>query len=390
MKKTISLLLSALLILSLAACANSAAGTGTAAAETTAAVDEAAASATVAAAESEGLSDAAAINAIFESLDLTEPETLGTVKKLGQYKDLDLVGDEAKQIGDEDVDNYLNSSILPAYTEQVDGPIQNGDTANIDYEGKKDGVAFDGGTARGYDLVIGSGNFIEGFEEGLIGKKKGETVDLNLTFPTEYHSEELAGQAVVFTVKINSITRPQELTDALAAQIDSECKTVAELKAKIRDFLQEEEDLTAMQSLYYIAATKVIEDSEIEVDPKAVEYTCNTYLKNYAAQCQQYYGMDVGTVLSYMGGTYADIRGQYETISEEAVQQRLVLQEIAKNENLAVTDDDLTVFAGVYGYTKDALLAAVGEEQANQLALEDKASQFIVSHSNVTYQKAGE
>ena len=390
MKKTISLLLSALLILSLAACTNSAAGTGTAAAETTAAVDEAAASATVAAAEPEGLSDAAAINAIFESLDLTEPETLGTVKKLGQYKDLDLVGDEAKQIGDEDVDNYLNSSILPAYTEQVDGPIQNGDTANIDYEGKKDGVAFDGGTARGYDLVIGSGNFIEGFEEGLIGKKKGETVDLNLTFPTEYHSEELAGQAVVFTVKINSITRPQELTDALAAQIDSECKTAAELKAKIRDFLQEEEDLTAMQSLYYIAATKVIEDSEIEVDPKAVEYTCNTYLKNYAAQCQQYYGMDVGTVLSYMGGTYADIRGQYETISEEAVQQRLVLQEIAKNENLAVTDDDLTVFAGVYGYTKDALLAAVGEEQANQLALEDKASQFIVSHSNVTYQKAGE
>ena len=390
MKKTISLLLSALLIFSLAACTNSAAGTGTAATETTAAVDEAAASATVAAAESEGLSDAAAINAIFESLDLTEPETLGTVKKLGQYKDLDLVGDEAKQIGDEDVDNYLNSSILPAYTEQVDGPIQNGDTANIDYEGKKDGVAFDGGTARGYDLVIGSGNFIEGFEEGLIGKKKGETVDLNLTFPTEYHSEELAGQAVVFTVKINSITRPQELTDALAAQIDSECKTVAELKAKIRDFLQEEEDLTAMQSLYYIAATKVIEDSEIEVDPKAVEYTCNTYLKNYAAQCQQYYGMDVGTVLSYMGGTYADIRGQYETISEEAVQQRLVLQEIAKNENLAVTDDDLTVFAGVYGYTKDALLAAVGEEQANQLALEDKASQFIVSHSNVTYQKAGE
>ena len=100
MKKTISLLLSALLILSLAACTNSAAGTGTAAAETTAAVDEAAASATVAATESEGLSDAAAIHAIFESLDLTEPETLGTVKKLGQYKDLDLVGDEAKQIGD--------------------------------------------------------------------------------------------------------------------------------------------------------------------------------------------------------------------------------------------------------------------------------------------------
>ena len=391
MKKTLSMILAALMVLSLAACAKSTEpAETTSAAETAATVDAAAASATLASGEEAGLSDAASINAIFESLDLTPPETLGTVKKLGQYTGLELVSEEAKQITDADVDAYLEQNIMPNFTEQVDGPIQNGDTANIDYEGKKDGVAFDGGTDQGYDLVIGSGNFIPGFEDGLIGKKAGETVDLNLTFPTEYHSEELAGQSVVFTVKINSISRPQQLTDALVPQIDPESKTVAELKANIKKFLQEDEDLTAMQSLYYVAATKVIQDSEIETDPKAVAYTCNTYLSNYAAQCQQYYGMDVGTVLTYMGGTYADVRSQYETISEEAVQQRLVLQEIAKKENLEVTDDDLTVFAGMYGYTKDQLLETVGEEQAKQLALEDKASQFIVSHSTVTYEKAAE
>lgn len=391
MKKIFSMILAALMILSLAACTKSTeTAAATEAAETAATVDASAASATVAADGEAGISDAAAINAIFDSLDLTPPETLGTVKKLGQYTGLELVSEEAKQVTDADVDAYLEQNIMPNFTEQVDGPIQNGDTANIDYEGKKDGVAFDGGTDQGYDLVIGSGNFIPGFEDGLIGKKAGETVDLNLTFPAEYHSEELAGQSVVFTVKINSISRPQQLTDALVPRIDPESKTVAELKANIKKFLQEDENLTAMQSLYYVAATKVIQDSEIETDPKAVAYTCNTYLSNYAAQCQQYYGMDVGTVLTYMGGTYADIRNQYETISEEAVQQRLVLQEIAKKENLEVTDDDLTVFAGMYGYTRDQLLETVGEEQAKQLALEDKASQFIVSHSTVTYEKAAE
>ena len=391
MKKILSMILAALMILSLAACTKSTeTAAATEAAETAATVDASAASATVAADGEAGISDAAAINAIFDSLDLTPPETLGTVKKLGQYTGLELVSEEAKQVTDADVDAYLEQNIMPNFTEQVDGPIQNGDTANIDYEGKKDGVAFDGGTAQGYDLIIGSGSFIPGFEDGLIGKKAGETVDLNLTFPAEYHSEELAGQSVVFTVKINSISRQQQLTDELVPRIDPESKTVAELKANIKKFLQEDENLTAMQSLYYVAATKVIQDSEIETDPKAVAYTCNTYLRNYATQCQQYYGMDVGTVLTYMGGTYADIRGQYESISEEAVQQRLVLQEIAKKENLEVTDDDLTVFAGMYGYTKDRLLETVGEEQAKQLALEDKASQFIVSHSTVTYEKAAE
>lgn len=387
MKKTISMLLAALLILSLAACAKTAElqPKPTEASETTAAASQAAAET-----EAAGLSDAAAINAIFETLDLTEPEALGTVTKLGQYTGLDLVSDEAVQITDDDVEDYLEQYIMPSFTEQVEGPIQDGDTANIDYEGKKDGVAFDGGTAQGYDLTIGSGTFIDGFESGLIGKKAGETVDLNLSFPADYQNTDLAGKAVVFTVKVNSITRQRELTDELAVEIDGESKTVAELKANIKNYLQEEEDLTAMQSLYYIAATKVIEDSKIETDPKAVEYTCNTYLRNYATQCQQYYGMDVGTLLSYMGGTYEDLRSQYEDISVEAVQQRLVLEAIADKENLTVTDDDLAVFAGMYGYTKDALIETVGEEQAKLLALEDKASQFIVSNSNVTYEKPEE
>lgn len=383
MKKNASILLAVLLVLSLAACAKTAepAETTTASAETAAPETEA---------TQAGLSSAAEINAIFDSLDMTEPETLGSVKKLGQYTGLELVTKKAAVISDADVEDYLNQNILPNYKQEVDGPVQEGDTVNIDYAGTKDGVAFEGGTAAGQDLGIGSGQFIDGFESGLVGAKKGETRKLDLTFPENYQKEDLAGQAVVFTVTVNSISRQSELTDEIAAQVDSENPTAEKLRASIKDFLQEEEDLNATQELYYIAACKVIDDSELEVDEKAVEYTTNTYLKNYAAQCQQYYGIDVGTLFSYMGGTYEELRSQYETISEETVKQRLVLQEIAKKENLQVTDDDMTVFAGMYGYTTDQLIGSVGEEQAGQLVLEDKASQFIVSHSTVTYEEAAE
>ena len=383
MKKNASILLAVLLVLSLAACAKTAEP-----AETTTALAETAAPETEA--TQAGLSSAAEINAIFDSLDMTEPETLGTVKKLGQYTGLELVTTKAAVISDADVEDYLNENILPNFKQEVDGPVQDGDTVNIDYAGTKDGVAFEGGTAEGQDLGIGSGQFIDGFESGLVGAKKGETRKLDLTFPENYQKEDLAGQAVVFTVTVNSISRQSELTDEIAAQVDPENPTAEKLRAALKDYLQEEEDLNATQELYYIAACKVIDDSELEVDEKAVEYTTNTYLKNYAAQCQQYYGIDVGTLFSYMGGTYEELRSQYETISVEAVKQRLVLQEIAKKENLQVTDDDMAVFAGMYGYTTDQLIESVGEEQAEQLVLEDKASQFIVSHSTVTYEEAAE
>ena len=129
---------------------------------------------------------------------------------LADYKGLkvDTKSDEFKEYYDNMISSDVSANDL--YVRKTEGTVANGDTANIDYTGKKDGVAFDGGTAAGYDLTIGSNSFIDGFESGLIGKKIGDTVDLNLTFPESYSSTELAGKAVVFTVKINYVKTDEE------------------------------------------------------------------------------------------------------------------------------------------------------------------------------------
>ena len=134
--------------------------------------------------------------------------------KLGKYKGLELQED-VQDVTDADVDTQIEMNLAqnPVEVEDENAEVKDGDVVNIDYEGKKDGVAFDGGSAEGFDLTIGSGSFIDGFEDGLIGAKKGETRNLNLTFPENYQEEDLAGQDVVFTVKINAIKTTPELTE---------------------------------------------------------------------------------------------------------------------------------------------------------------------------------
>ena len=137
-------------------------------------------------------------------------EKLSKYINLGEYKGIKVYtkSDEFKEFYNSVISSDVSSNDL--YVKKTEGEVANGDTVNIDYTGKKDGVAFDGGTAEGYDLTIGSNSFIDGFETGLIGKKIGETVDLNLTFPENYDSSELAGKAVVFTVKINYVKTEEE------------------------------------------------------------------------------------------------------------------------------------------------------------------------------------
>lgn len=387
MKKTAILVILAIAAMTLAACSkqeeNSAAETkaAEAAAETSAE--------TAAEAETTGTTDIDTINSMIEAMDTTAPDSLGTVGKLGDYKGIELTAAEHVTIGDEDVMDYIETSILPNYTEEVTDAIKDGDVANIDYEGKKDGVAFTGGTATGYDLSIGSGSFIDGFESGLIGHKAGETVDLNLKFPEDYTAEELAGQEVVFTVKINSVQRQQELTDKLAQAVSDECRTVADLKDYVRDYLQAEQDLNEKSTLYYDAIAAVLESCEVAPTEEAITYTVNSYVKNYADSVQNTYGIDIGTMLSYYGASLEEFIDSYSTYAEESVRQRLVLQEIAKKENITVTDADVEAFADSYGYSVENLKATVGEELTNQLVLEDKANKFIVDNAKITY-TAGE
>ena len=191
---------------------------------------------------------------------------------LGEYKGLEVLQSK-QEVTQQDVDNFIHytlegySELQPITDRDV---VENGDTANIDYEGKKDGVAFDGGTAQGQDLVIGSGTFIPGFEEGLVGVKVGETVDLDLTFPEEYHSEELAGQKVVFTVTVNSISRhvDPELTDEFVAGLGIEgISTVAEFQEYAKQGLEDQalEDFNYNVKMQVL--TLVMNNAQIQEPP---------------------------------------------------------------------------------------------------------------------------
>ena len=383
MKKTAAIAIGLISALLLCSCGNKAAE------ETEAAETTSAAEVTEAAAEgeaAEGTTDIDTINGIIANLDRTEPESMGKVNTLGNYKGLELVTAPHVEMTDEDALDYLESSILPNYTEEAEDAIKDGDTANIDYEGKKDGVAFDGGTAQAQDLVIGSGAFIDGFESGLVGHKKGETVDLNLTFPEDYGNEELAGQDVVFTVKINSVTRQRELTDELAKEVDESCSTVEDLIKLAKDYLQAQQDLSERQELYYTAVQQVVDASDVTPDEKAVEYTTNNYIASYASSMEAY-GLDVGTLLSYYGSTWEEFRDSYRGLAEEAVKQRAVLREIAEKEGLELSDEATEKFAESYGYTSETIKNVLAEDLLKQLVVEDMANQFIVDNGTVSYEE---
>jgi trigger factor len=163
---------------------------------------------------------------------------------LGEYKGLNVSLEEMK-VTDEDVEDEIayNMRLSEIYESLEEGTVHDGDVANIDYEGKLDGEAFDGGTAKGYDLEIGSGTFIDGFEDGLIGVAVGDTVDLTLTFPENYSNEDLAGQETVFTVTVNEIKRTPELTDEHAETLsDGEYTDAASYRASVREDRRELRD----------------------------------------------------------------------------------------------------------------------------------------------------
>lgn len=392
MKKTVLFLLLAFTLTILAGCSgNKTEKTG----ETT----EKAAAETVAETETEtsvdlsslpgtagtgGTVDPDAINGLVEALEVVEPEVLGTVASLAEYKGITVAGVTHVEITAEDVEDYINDTILPNYTEETEEPIQNGDVANIDYEGKKDGVAFDGGTAQGYDLSIGSGSFIDGFESGLVGHKAGETVDLNLTFPENYNAEELAGQAVVFTVKINSVKRQPELTDEIARNVDSTCTSADALRETIRAYLQNSQDMNEQQELYYNAVTAVLENSEVTSAEDAIAFTVNNYIRNCAEYFPSLYGVDFGTMLSYYGMSFEEFVSEYSEVADSTVAQRVVLREIAKKENLTVTGEDIEAFAEAYGSSVEMLQESLGEKLLEELTLEDKANRFIVDNAVIT------
>ncbi len=216
--------------------------------------------------------------------------------------------------------------------------VKNGDTVNIDYVGTMDGVAFEGGTDEGYDLIIGSGNFIPGFEEGLIGHNIGEEVVLDLKFPDSYHVADLKGKAVVFTVKINKITETiiPELKDVMVEALNQEdYKTVAEFKAFVTNLATKE-----------VIWETYVKSCEIKKYPqKEVDGYINNIISNYTLQAQ-YYNTTLDNLLSAMGFQSLDKFKEYiETDVKNTVATEMVIYQTVREKKIEISDDEYKTFA---------------------------------------------
>ena len=317
------------------------------------------------------------------------------VTSIGEYEGLELTG-EKLEITDEYLESYVdymleNSKEPVAVTGR---PVQEGDVVNIDYVGKKDGVAFEGGTAQGYDLEIGSGAFIDGFEDGLVGCNIGDTVDLNLTFPDTYHSEELAGQQVVFTVTVNAINeliRP-ELTDEYVKSLGVEdCQNVEEFYQAVRISLEDSANATYENELQTQITEKLMEICEFsdEVPEELFTYYREQIYANFENQAASM-GMGLTDFVSlYYGMTEEQFEAEIDTGAANSARQAMACALIAQNEGLMVSDEELNAsieenyanfgFESVEAYMKDG-----NPEDYRNYLLTTKVLDFLMENAKIT------
>ena len=305
---------------------------------------------------------------------------------LGDYKGV-TVEKTIQSVTDEDVQNEIDNA-LANYPVEVDQAAKEGDTVNIDYVGKIDGEEFDGGSEQGADLKLGSGKFIDGFEDGLIGARKGETRTLNLTFPEDY-TQDLAGKAVEFTVTVNAVKEPlSEPTDQWVADNIEGYDNLADYKAGIRSEQEESNEQTAENQVRYAAWTQVIDNCTIneypetlvEVGKKLYEQQVETYAK--------YAGMELDAYIESSGLTQEEYQSNMEEYGKNVAAQALVCQAICDKEGFAIGDDDyqkaLQDMLTEYGCTEDELIQTYGQDNVEQSIMLNRVSNLILENANVT------
>lgn len=261
--------------------------------------------------------------------------------------------------------------------EITDRPCAMGDIANIDYEGTVDGVAFDGGKGEGHDLKLGSGAFIPGFEEQIVGRNVGDEFDVNVTFPEDYHAKELAGKAAVFHTKVNSVKFEQlpDADDEFAKDV-SEFDTLAEYKADIRAKMEKTNEDRANREFENALCDKLAELLVCEIpEPMYVQETEN-FVRDYDNQLRMQ-GLDLSTYFKYTGLTLDALREQFRPRAEKQVKVRLALEAIAKKEALTVSDDEVEA---EYKRISEAYNVPL-DQVKNMIAGEDIKKDVLVAHA---------
>jgi len=279
-----------------------------------------------------------------EDWEITADVIVKPEVKLGDYKNLEVSVDIEKDVTDADVDAKIEAA-QKNLAELVikEDAAENGDTVVIDFEGKVDGVAFDGGTAQNHSLELGSGSFIPGYEEQLVGHKAGETVEVTVTFPEDYQAEDLAGKEAVFTTTIHEVKAKEvpELDDELAKDIDEEVETLAELKAKYKAQLTEEKETQYTDAVETAAIEAAVANAEIvELPGEMVHDEVHRAMNEFLGNMQQQ-GISADMYYQLTGTSEEQLHAQFEGDADKRVRTNLVIEAVAAAENFKTTQDEI-------------------------------------------------
>ena len=303
--------------------------------------------------------------------------------KLGEYKNL-TVEKQNTEVTDAEVDEAIATK-QAGLAELVlkETAAANGDTVVIDYKGMKDGVAFDGGSAENYSLELGSSSFIPGFEEQLVGAKAGESVEVKVTFPEEYHSADLAGAEAIFEVTVHEVKSKElpKLDDEFAKDVDDSVETLADLKAKIRTDLEVSKLNAAKEAVQELAIQQAVDNAEIvdlpgEMVHAEVHRAMEEFLNNMQRQ-----GIQPEMYYQLTGTTEADLHKQFEGEAEVRVKTNLVIEAIAAAEKFEANDEDLakeiSTLAETYAMEEDAVRKVLSDDMLKHDIVLKKALDVI-------------
>ena len=296
----------------------------------------------------------------------TATVTVKPEPKLGEYKGLE-VTKQATEVTDEEVQSLIDAQLLKKAEVEIkeDGAIVEGDTAVIDFEGFVGDEAFEGGKGEAYPLEIGSGSFIPGFEEQLVGVKAGETKDVIVTFPEEYHAAELAGKEAKFVVTVNEVKTKvlPELTDEFAKEIDPEVETVEALKAKLKETTAANKEADAEASLRDELVEKAAANAEVEIPQGMINTEVDRMIQEFGQRLQMQ-GMNLDLYYQFSGQDEAALRTQMAEEAANRVRVSLVLEAIGQAENIEVSEEDINTevekMAAQFGMSADQILTALG------------------------------
>lgn len=323
---------------------------------------------------------------IFKATVTVKPEV-----KLGDYKGLEVTRQET-EVTDEEIEEQLKDR-QTAFAELVvkeDGEVQNGDTVKLDFKGFSDGEAFEGGEAQDFDLEIGSGSFIPGFEDQMVGMKVGEEKEIEVNFPEEYHAAELAGKPAVFEVKVNEIKTKEipELDDELAKEIDEEVESLDELRKKMKEQTATEKKTASETALRDDLVEAAARNAEIDIPEVMIESEVERMMGEFEQRLQQQ-GMNLDLYFQFSGQDKEALSEQMKDDAINRVRVSLTLEAIGKEENIEVAEEDINAelqkMSDQFGMDVEQIKAALGGTTVLENDLRfNKTVEFLVENAKIT------